>query len=250
MNPTQAKALLLAYRPGLDDSEDEALQSALELARRDPALGEWWRSHLAFQSALRESFRALPVPPSLPGRIIAGRPLTPTSVRWWRRPAWLAAAAVIVFLLGWAFFKPHVLEQQAAPDFAIFRSRMVRTVIRQYTMDIQTKDKLAVRSFLKDHQAPDDYTLPPQLEQLPVAGAGVLKWQGEQVSMVCLDSVSDGTLFLFIVDTAAVPNAPPTAPQFAQISKLMTASWTNSGKTYLLAGSGGIDSLKSLLGGR
>jgi hypothetical protein len=245
VNATQAKAILVAYRPGLDEP-DEAVKTALELARHDAALSDWWRTHQAFQATLRQSFRQLPVPTHLAGRIIAGRPLTPKSAHWWRRPAWLAAAAVIVFLLGLAVFQPHVAQNTPA-DFAIFRSRMVRAVIRQYTMDIQTNNMTAVRSFLDSRRAPADYSLPPLLAQLPVSGAGVLKWQGEPVSMVCLDSAGQGTLFLFIVNAAAVPKAPPTAPEYAQVSKLMTASWTSGGKTYLLAGNGGKESLQRFL---
>lgn len=243
MNPTQAKSILLAYRPGMEDPDDHPLAEALELARRDPGLSEWLKHHLAFQSMMGRSLRDLPVPPQLAGRIRAGRPLTLKSGGWSRHPGWIAAAAAIVVLLGLALFQSGPVRD-TPEDFSIFRSRMVRAVIRQYTMDIVTNDMNAVRIFLRSRQAPADYKLPQLLDQLPVFGAGVCKWQGEPVSMVCLDPPGEGRLFLFIVDESAVPKAPPAVPQFAQVSKLMTASWTTGGKTYVLAGTGGKASLQ------
>jgi hypothetical protein len=57
--------------------------------------------------------------------------------------------------------------------------------------------------------------------------------------MVCLESKEQGTLFLFIVESAAVLKGPGETPDFEPVSKLTTASWTKGGKTYVLAGPGG-----------
>jgi hypothetical protein len=124
---------------------------------------------------------------------------------------------------------------------------MVRSVLRQYSMDLVTNDMTAIRQFLTGHQAPADYVLPPGLTSLPASGAGVLSWQGQRVAMVCLDSPDQGTLFLFVVDQSAVRPPPPRNPEYLQVSKLMTASWTRDGKTYVLAGSGGREGLQKRL---
>jgi hypothetical protein len=61
--------------------------------------------------------------------------------------------------------------------------------------------------------------------------------------MVCLDSTNRGTLFLFVVDSSTVEEPPSKDPEFVQIFQMMTASWTQDGKVYLLAGHGGMEEL-------
>jgi hypothetical protein len=120
----------------------------------------------------------------------------------------------------------------------------VRGVQRTYpAMEVVTNDMKQVRQFLANRKAPADYTLPPGLARLPVIGAGVLTWQGQEVSMVCLDSINRGTLFLFVLDRSTVKEPPPREPEFTQIFEMMTASWTQDGKVYLLAGHGGMEEL-------
>ena len=201
MNPTEAKIILLAWRPGHGDLRDRDVAVALELARHDPALKEWLRKHTAFQRAMEKNFREMPVPGDLRGRILA-RSKTVGPARTWRQPAWLAAAAAVVLLLGLAalWFRPARED-----SFTTFRERTVRGVQRVYpAMDIVTNDMVPVRKFLASRSAPADYVLPAGLSRLPVTGAGVLRWQGRLVSMVCLDSIDRGTLFLFVLDESGV----------------------------------------------
>ena len=98
-------------------------------------------------------------------------------------------------------------------------------------------------STLSTQNAPDDYVLPQKLDGLPALGAGVLSWQDRRVSMVCLDSGAQGTLLLFVVDGAAVKNAP-VQREYAPVSELTTVSWSEGGRTYVLAGQGGKEALQ------
>ena len=68
-------------------------------------------------------------------------------------------------------------------------------------------------------------------------GAGVLSWQDRRVSMVCIDSQTQGPLFLFVSDDPALRKAAGER-EFAPVSDLMTVSWTEDGMTYVLAGHG------------
>ena len=46
-------------------------------------------------------------------------------------------------------------------------------------------------------------------------------------------------VFLFIVDRSALPDAPPASwPKIARVNKLMTASWTQGQRAYVLAAEG------------
>jgi hypothetical protein len=154
---------------------------------------------------------------------------------WWQRfPAWTAAtAAAAVLMLGLFLFR----QQPAGGDddtFDTYRSRMVRSVLRQYQMDLETNTLAGVRQFLAARQAPSDFPLRASLEKLPALGAGLQSWQGHAVSMVCLDSGGQGTAILFVVDATSVRQPPPPTPHLAQVSRRLTASWTDQGRTYLL----------------
>lgn len=240
MNSHEAQQILLAWRPGHGDLRDPQVAEALEQARRDPALQAWLEQHAAFQRSMAKSFRQVPTPDDLRERILSGRRVVKIGFWIWRRD-WLAAAAAIILFLGLAtmWFKPHPTD-----SFATFRERTVLGVQRVYpAMDIVTNDMAQVRQFLAGKSAPADYVLPPGLSRLPVLGAGVLSWQGSGVSMVCLDSIDAGTLFLFVLDQASVKDAPPGTPEFVPVFEMMTASWTEDGKVFVLAGSGGMESL-------
>jgi hypothetical protein len=244
MNSLSAKQILIACRPGTSDLESAEARAALEQAERDPELQQWWRQQHAFHRSMGDAFRQAPVPADLRDEIL-GR-IRIVELPWWRKPiAFGAAAAVIVLLINMAVF------WKSAPADALptFRSRMVGNVLRQYAMDIETNDMRAIRQFLGTAGAPSDYKLPLGLARRPPLGAGVLSWQDRRVSMVCLDSQSQGTLFLFVVDDPALRAAGAQPQQYAAVHDLMTVSWTEGTNTYLLAGHGGKEWLaKQLLG--
>lgn len=242
MNSAEAKRILLAFRPGSGDAQDAEVKDALDQLERDPELRRWFESHCAFQTKIRAAFAGVPPPADLRDRILAGAK-TIRHPAWSRRGALLAAAAALVFLIGLAAF-----WQQSAPadSFETFRSRMVRTVLREYRMDITTEDKTRIQQFLASNNAPSADPLPEGLTQLPAAGAGLLSWQGEPVSMVCLDSGPQGLLFVFIVDASDMRNAPQEL-EFARVNKLTTASWTRERKTYVVACAVQEDALRALL---
>lgn len=230
MTPTEAKQILLGRRAGTDDVREPEVEEALAEVRRTPELREWWESQQRFHSAASQAFRGVVPPADLRDRVLARMKVVP--LPWWRRPALLSAAAALAGLLIVA----ALLTRQPRQDtLAIFRARMVGSVLRQYSMSITTNDMALVRQHLASRSAPADYELPPKLKQLPVQGAGVLSWHDRRVSMVCLDSQRKGTLFLFIVDARSVADAP-SQPQLKPVSSLATVSWTAGGKTYVLAG--------------
>lgn len=172
-----------------------------------------------------------------PGPSPSPRPLPAEgqALPWWQRfPAWTAAtAAAAVLMLGLFLFRPSPTGGDD-DSFATYRSRMVRSVLRQYQMDLETNSLAGVRQFLASRKAPSNFPLRDALGKLPALGAGLQSWQGHPVSMVCLDSGGQGTAILFVVDATTVRQPPPASPNFAQVSRRLTASWTDQGHTYLL----------------
>ena len=238
MTPHEAQQVLLSWRPGCGLERDPEVAEALECAQRDSALGCWLEEQKQFHRKMQASLREVPLPEGLAEHIATQSRSARLTAPGWRWIIPLAAAAVLmVSLLGWW------LRPAPADSFPQFRDRMVRAVVRQYAMDIVSNDMTEIRRFLAQHQAPADYVLPQALARLPATGAGLLRWQDRRVSMVCLNSGEQGTLFLFIVDSAAVLKGPGQTPDFEPVSKLATASWSQGGKTYVLAGPGGVEFL-------
>ena len=231
MNSQEAKTILAHYRPGRADEGDAQLSEALEQTQRDPELRQWFERSSAVQMALRQKFRELPVPPDLEARILAmDKMVRPGG---WQGRAWLAAAAAIALLFGLSVVW---LQPRPRDRFSDYRSRMVRSALRQYQMDIVTNDLAQVRHYLAQRGTPADYVVTNGLEKLSVTGGGCLDWRGHPVSMVCFDRGDKQMLFLFVIARAAVKDAPATATVPAKVNKLRTTAWSEGDKTYLLAG--------------
>jgi hypothetical protein len=232
MNRRDAQDILLACRPGTPDLQSEEARAALDEVRRDPELAAWWARQQAFHEQARHTLRHLPVPDGLPDRILSH--CKTVELPWWRTTTFLSAAAAIVVLAITIALFWKTAPRDPLPTF---RSRMVRNVLRQYAMDIQTNDVTTIRTFLAERSAPADYQVPPPLSARPLIGAGVLSWQERKVSMVCIDSQTQGTLFLFVANDPLLKR-PPGQTDYSAVSDLMTVSWSEGDKTYLLAGYG------------
>lgn len=242
MTPQQAKQILLNFRPWIKDVPDPEEGAARALCRQDADLARWFENHCAVQTAIHARFNQLPVPEGLKEQILSEYKSRAGMV-WWRQPALLAAAAALAILVSLgSLWLSTPRQPNEEVSFAAYRSRMVRTALRAYSMDLETNDVAQIRSYLAQHQAHADYTLPRNLDQTSSVGCGVLSWQGKPVTMVCFrtgKSLAPGAksdLFLFVIDQEDLPNPPRVnTPTFAAVSTLVTASWSEGGKVYVLA---------------
>ena len=226
--------ILAAYRPGSQDAADPQVASALEQAEHDPALKAWLVQHTAFQTQVRECFREIPAPDDLSRRILSPSNIVPLSPIWHRRALWAAAAGILVLASLSAFW----FRGPGEGSFAVFQTRMAQAALRQYRMDIVTNDLAHIRQFLTRNRAPADFQLSGPLAKLAPVGAGLLSWQDQRVSMVCLESGAGNEatiLYLFVVARSAVARPPTSIPEFRPVNKLGTASWIEGNHAYLLA---------------
>lgn len=205
------------------------------MARRDPELARWLEERAALHAAVREKFKQIQVPAGLEARIVAGHSV-PRKIIWFQRPVSLAAAAALVLMIGLAAFWLWPNDEN---KFADFRVRMVRTAQRPYTVNMVTNDLNQIREYLRQNQAHSDYVLTKSLEQLPGDGCAILRWHNRKVSLVCFDLGHRQDLYLFVIDRADLSDPPAVrTPQLVRVGKLMTASWSDGNKSYLLAGAG------------
>ncbi len=231
----------MLYRPGTADAQEPEFAEALECARQDPDLQRWFEERCAVHRAIRARFKQIAVPEGLKQQILSERP-APTKILWLRQPVVLAAAAAIVLLLSLA---PLWLRPRAEDTFANYMIRMAGIALRGYDMATETNDLQQIHSYLAQQQAPADYVLPAGLGKVAAAGCAVEKWQGTKVSMICfrtgkpLPPGAKSDLWLFVIDRASVKGAPAAGPpQFAKVNKLITATWTQGDKLYLLGTEG------------
>ena len=239
MTTQQAKEILLLYRPGTADWQEPEVAEAIALARQDPDLTRWFEQHQAFQTAMRARFREIEAPEHLKNVVkLAGsgtspRPLPVQQPVWWRAPVWLAAAAVVVLMIGLSVLK----LQPTHPDrFVNYEQMMVSIALRGYNMDFATNDMRQLRFYFGTKGAPASYQVGTGLSQLRLLGGTALTWRSHPVSMVCFDRPDKQQVWLFILDRSDLKDPPPAVPAEARISTLMTASWTQGDKIYLVAG--------------
>lgn len=240
MNSQQAKEILILFRPGTEDAADPEVAEALALTKQDSELAHWFEEHCALQQAVRANFRQIPVPEGLKEQILSERAVK-TSPLFRKKAGVLALAAfLLLVLVGLGFF---YLRPNPENGFLAFRHRMAGNVLRVYPrMDLETNDLAQIREYLATHQGHGDYVLPHGLSKTAGTGCKVLDWRGNKVSMICFNSGTNGKptvpdLFLFVVDRSLVKDAPgASSPEFAQISRLLTASWSEGNKTYVLGG--------------
>jgi hypothetical protein len=235
MNNQEAKLILQAYRCGGQDASDPLFAEALEQARRDPELQKWFAEENAIDARIQASLQtAVPVPRELKSNLLAlGKIVRPTPWRWFQ-PMKLAAAAAVLLLLGLAAF---LFLPQKPARLASFRDAMARYSLQQQGhVAYESHDLAKIQQWLQDRGMETSFELPAALHSGPAQGCRVVDWNGRQATMVCF--VLDGEhLDLFVMDRAGLPNLPEgSAPQFAEASGLMTATWVKGDKVYLLTG--------------
>lgn len=243
MTPLHAKQILLAYRPWTNDAQDPEVAEALRICAQHAELADWLEGQAAAQHALRDAFRATPVPEGLRQQIIAESSVR-TAPRW-RRSSLVAAAAIVIIIVSiFSFWSNLPRLRPSEVNFAAYRNRMARTATRtDYAMDVESSDLAQIRAYLAQKRAPADFVLPGKVAQTQAVGGGVLAWQGRPVAMICFRTgkpLSPGVrsdLLLFVINRQDLAEPPPVgAPEFNTVGNLSTATWTEGGKVYLLAG--------------
>lgn len=227
MNRATAQEVLLFYRPAIIEPLSAEMAEAIELTRHDAGLNEWFIAHCAAQRSISERLRRLEPPENAARKVLRRCQRR----RFPLRPGAWAAAAALVLLGALVFFRQTAGRQD---DLNGFRARMVRTVLREYRMDVVTNELAAVQSYLASAGGPVVAALPMPLSDLKVIGGGLLRWKDHPVSMVCFDRGDRQMLFLFVIEQQVARFKSTGKPQAE--NRLMTRTWTEGGRTYLLAG--------------
>jgi len=251
VNRDETKTILLLYRHGTADAEDPQIAGALALAKSDPELAGWLEAHCVRQFVIGEKFRQITAPAGLKEQIISEQAASEIMISR-RQKIQFAMAVVVVLLVSLAvFWFPHRAQDDT---LAIYQNQMAGVALRGYAMDLMTNDPATIRAYLAQNHAPADFVLSAKLKQAALTGCAVESWQGVKVSMICFhtgqtsaaNEASD--LWLFVVDRAAMKDAPAGAsPQLSKVNRLITATWTQGDKLYLLGTAGDEQTIRQYL---
>jgi hypothetical protein len=258
MNPGQAKQILMMYRPGTADANDPEVAEALAVVRSDPELSSWFDEHCARQTALRDKFRQITPPVGLKEQIISEHNARMKAAS--RRGKVIAVAAVAailvaVALIAYRYWPPESsdLPHPVPNTLAHYQREMMSIAVNSYAMTAKTNlDQ--VQSWLVQKQALSDFHMPAGLKQATVTGCAVEPFRSAKASLICfrkgdtLPPGQSGDLWLFVIDETAVADAPASAsPQFTPVNGLMTATWVQDGKLYLLGTKGDEQTIQKFL---
>jgi hypothetical protein len=254
----EAKEILLPYRHDTSDAEDPQTAEALTVARQDPELARWLEAHCARQSVLTEKFRGITPPEGLIQQIVSEHRATQKRGFLERNQTLTGLIAVMVILIclfiatdpteWWRYF------QGSDKHLAAYQTRMAGVALSLYGMGLATSDTNQIRAYLKQNDAPSDFTLNSTLKQTPMTGCAVEDWHGSKVSMLCFHSnpasgnAHTSDLWLFVANRNLISDAPADAhPRLQRVGTLLVATWTDGDRLYMLARQGDLEDLKKFL---
>jgi hypothetical protein len=188
--------------------------------------------------------KEISVPADLHEQILARHKII-EPIAWWRSPFAVAAAAIVAICVSIYF----VVSQLNPPvRFAVFREQMASFAAAGYKLDVHSDSFDELRQQFARNGWPADYTVPSGLSKLNVRGGCLMNWRSHKVSMLCLGGPDHHDAWLYVVERAAVSGAPrQSTPVVAPAGGLITASWSDRGKIYVLAAQGDEAFLRTLL---
>jgi hypothetical protein len=245
MNNEEAKFILQGYRPNGADAGDATFCVAVEQAKSDPALGEWFAKQQAFDAAISAKLAQIRPPDNLRAAILAGGRVTERGkarIRWWNQPVWMAAAAGVAVLLAigvtlWP--KPAA----AFDDFA-FEDAKLSAIHGHGDHGAATN---ALQWILSQPTTKLGQKLPVDFAKLQNSGCRSISYRGREVLEICFNR--NGEWFhCYIARSADFPRLLQSG-KLAIVEKGSTAiaSWADSEHVIVVVGKAGRQSLEALL---
>lgn len=248
MNNEEAKFLLQGYQPDGRDARDPQFEEALEQVKRDPALEQWFAQQQAFDRAVSDKLRSVPVPANLKSDILAGRKTIRPAAWWTRRPVLTALSAGLVALLG---LSALLLQSFAPPSFESYRGDMVSFVQELeaggQSLQFKSSDLAAIRGWLAGNSLHQDLPLPRHLTESSGVGCRVVKWNGETVALACFRLEGGQVAHLCVIERKGLRDSPSAGVHaLASVQGMNTAAWTSDSRSFLLVSSAPAEALERL----
>ncbi len=242
MNNTEAKFILQGYRPNGADASDATFCAAVEQAKSDPALGEWFAKQRSFDAAVSAKLGQVQPPADLRAAILAGgrvsKYASPRS--WWTQPAWMAVAAgvAVIFAAGLALWP----KQAAAFDDFAFADAKLSALHGGHG-----RENNELQAILNDPAMRLGQKLPIDFANLHETGCRTVDYKGRDVLELCFKR--NGVWFhAYIARAADFPRMVMTpAPALEDRGTTSIASWTDAGHLIVVVSKTGRKNLEALL---
>ena len=238
MTNEEAKLILQTYAPNGRSVTDPNFQAALNQARCNRELADWFANEQAIDSRISDSLiKSLKPPAKLKSLLLAQRVII-RPVAWWRkRVSQLALAAcaalVIIFSVVW-FSHTHPVE------FVDYRAEMSESAVEGIARVGQgVRDISQLRLWLAENALDASSVVPRGLDSRSISSCRVLDWRGKKVYIICFELNNRQTAHLAVIDRSVLEDAPPESPVFDQIDKVATVSWSRGNRTYMIASTSG-----------
>lgn len=239
MNNEEAKFRLSAYRPGGQDAGDPALDEALALAERDPALRAWFAREQAFDAAVAAKMRTLAPPPGLREAILAGARIERRRASWLRPVGWAAAAMIAVALVVTALW-----QRSNSPDRLEALARFALEDLQQGRHGGHGEAMGALQAKLANPATRLAGLLPIDFAALAGSGCRTLHFAGRDVLEVCFER--NGTeLHFYVFPRADLPER--LEPQALALGRATALAWSDQRFAYALVGNATAESLRKFL---
>jgi hypothetical protein len=246
MNNEEAKFILQGYRPNGEDTGDATFGAALEQARQDPGLGEWFARSRTFDTAISAKLNEIPAPAGLREAILAGgrvtvsdRPRSP----WSGSRAVLAAAASIALLgaVGLALWPKPAAAGVTLQQFALADARDTST------HGGHGEATGALQAMLGAPTTRLAGALPVDFAALRQAGCRAIGFEGHEVLEVCFKR--DGAWFhCYIARRADFPAlVAAVTPTLDDEKGATLASWADAAHLFVVVSKAGRAPLEKLL---
>ncbi len=244
MNNTEAKFILQGYRPNGADAADATFCAAVEQAKADPALGEWFAKQQAFDAAVSAKLNQVMPPADLRAAILAGGRVTAaqktTSRAWWNRPVWMAAAAAVAVISATTL----ALWPRSALAFDEFAAADAKNSATHGGHGHETGQ---LQAALNNPAIALTGKLPINFSSLHDQGCRTVKFQGRDVLEVCFNR--NGEWFhCYIARSADFPHLDIGAvPALVELGTSCLASWTDGENILVVVSKTGRKNLEGIL---
>ena len=247
MTNEEAKLILQAYAPNGRSATDRKFQAALNQARCNRELADWFANEQALDSRISDSLsNSLKPPTKLKSLLLAQRAIIRPAAWWQKRSHQLAlagcAALVSILSLVW-FWHPGPVE------FVKYREEMGEAAAEGLERVSEApRDPSQVRRWLAENQLDAGFIVPRGLNDGVISSCRVVDWRGRKVYMICYELASHQRAHLAVIDRSALTDAPPESPVLDQTGTVATISWSRGNHTYMIASaSAGLSDLMKLL---
>jgi hypothetical protein len=234
MTTEQAKEILAAFRPGMDDEQDPIFAEAVQMTRTDAELREWWNESLAFDRRMKTELARVLAPAQVREAILSEHKIIRPAPWWHRRLTgrqWAAAAAVFI-----AGAVAAVWFGNRPVSFSEFRREIAdESWGASPHLEVKVSNMEALRQSLEKRELPSKFTVPSTLTGSGVRGYSLMRWHGHEVPVICFGSEGPH-LHLVVVDRSLFKDAPASIPETDQWQTWRTASWSHDDFSYVLTG--------------